>query len=783
VWLLWLSLLALVPEVVLAQGRTGPLQLQLRGHLTGPSVRDPLEIGTSYLRQHGPALGLSHDDLEDLHVVDRYVTSRTGTTHLYLRQRVGGIEVHGADVTLAVDSRGRLLPLRERLIREVGPRAVRARARLDAEDAILSAALHLGITPDRLPRELRATSGPARAAVYEPAAISADEIPVELVYVIDDAGVARLCWSLVIRPPAGGEWWNLFVDAEHGEVLREESWIAHDTYAVHPLPQQSPDEGPRELLVDPADTLASPFGWHDTNAAVGPEFTDTQGNNVVAQDDIDADDQGGSRPDGGPGLDFDPPLDLTKQPGNNLDASVANLFYVSNVVHDVLYHYGFDEQAGNFQQNNYGNGGVAGDPVRADTQDGSGSNNAQFGTPPDGLDPRMEMFRWTLSPSPRFVVTAPPAIAGTYFADGALFGGGTTGLGGSLVQAVDPADGAGPTTTDACSSLTNPGAVAGNIALIDRGICTFVTKVANAQAAGAVGVVVANNAGNGLVGMSGVDPSVTIPAIFVGQSDGATLAGQLVAGVSGNLVSLAERDSSLDAAIVVHEYVHGLSSRLTGGPSTVGCLDAGQSAGMGEGWSDWFALVMTAMASDVASDPRGIGAYLLGQSPSGGGIRNAPYSTDMLSSPLTYGDISFLNQPHGVGEVWASALWETYWNFVDVYGFDEDLFEGSGGNNRALEVVVDALKLQPCDPTFVDGRDALLAADLNLNAAANECLIWEGFAKRGIGFSASDGGSSGSLAVTEAFDIPPVCVPEPSTTLGLLSGGLLVGWLERRRRL
>ncbi|NHX34500.1 serine protease, partial [Escherichia coli] len=78
-----------------------------------------------------------------------------------------------------------------------------------------------------------------------------------------------------------------------------------------------------------------------------------------------------------------------------------------------------------------------------------------------------------------------------------------------------------PVTTDACSPLTNAAQVAGNIALIDRGDCTFVTKVANAQVAGAVGVIIANNAGEGLITMTGAGPGLSIPAVSVGQSLGA----------------------------------------------------------------------------------------------------------------------------------------------------------------------------------------------------------------------------------------------------------------------
>ena len=783
-WILPVPMLALLgvgfaPQA--AQGQPHTQNAHRPAFLTAKSSRDALEIGTDYLREHAASMGLAGPDLDALQVVDRHESKSTGTVHLYLRQHLGGIEVEGADLSVAVDAEGRMLALQDQLVRGLPRRAFTRATRIAAEDAILAAAAHLGLEPDGAPTALRATPGPSAVAVHAPAGISRDEIPVKLVYRVDAPGAPKLCWNVVIRTPDGKHWWNLYVDATAGEVVSQNDWIVHETYQVFPLPTLDPDEAPRALLADPADTVASPFGWHDTNGVSGAEFTDTRGNNVFAQDDTDGDDLGGGRPDGGASLDFDFPLDLNLQPGNYLDASVTNLFYLNNVVHDVMYHYGFDEAAGNFQQNNYGNGGAQGDPVQADTQDGSDTGNAQFGTPPDGFDPRMEMFRWIQSPSPRFVVTAPGAISGTYFAGPALFGSGAAGLTGTVVQALDPADAAGPTTTDACSPLANAAEIDGNIALVDRGVCTFVTKVGNAQAAGASGVIVVNNAGNTTVNMGGVDPSLTIPAISIGQSDGAILAGQLAAGVTGDMISPPARDSSLDAGVVVHEYAHGITNRLTGGASNVNCLDAVESAGMGEGWSDWFALLMTAEATDQPTDARAIAPYLAGQPASGGGIRNAPYSTDLAVSPFTYGDIGSLNQPHGVGEVWASALWEMYWNFVNDQGFDANLYTGTGGNNQSLQLVVDALKLQACDPTMVEGRDALLAAELNLSGGKQECLIWEAFAKRGLGVNASDGGGSFTLAVTEDFDVPVQC-PEPGSTAMLLSGLLLLQALDRSRR-
>jgi cysteine-rich repeat protein len=123
---------------------------------------------------------------------------------------------------------------------------------------------------------------------------------------------------------------------------------------------------------------------------------------------------------------------------------------------------------------------------------------------------------------------------------------------------------------------------------------------------------------------------------------------------------------------------------------------------------------------------------------------------------LTFSDIGSLPQPHGVGEVWAASLWEMYWNLVTAYGFDEDLVGGSGGNNKTLELVVDGLKLQPCNPTFLEARDAILLAE-STGSGASECLLWKAFAKRGMGSAATDSGNSASLVVSEDFSLPAQC--------------------------
>ena len=129
-----------------------------------------------------------------------------------------------------------------------------------------------------------------------------------------------------------------------------------------------------------------------------------------------------------------------------------------------------------------------------------------------------------------FRVTAPAAVAGNYSIGSVSFGPAisTSNFNGSVVLGVDPSDGAGVSTTDGCSALTNAAAVAGKIALLDRGTCVIAVKTKNAQNAGAIGVIIANNAAqNPPPNFAGVDPTVTIPTIVVTQAAGVSFKANL----------------------------------------------------------------------------------------------------------------------------------------------------------------------------------------------------------------------------------------------------------------
>ena len=136
------------------------------------------------------------------------------------------------------------------------------------------------------------------------------------------------------------------------------------------------------------------------------------------------------------------------------------------------------------------------------------------------------------------------------------------------------------------------------------------------------------------------------------------------------------RDGDYDNLVIVHEYAHGISNRLTGGGNNSSCLNNQEQ--MGEGWSDWYGLVMTMEVGDLGPDARGAGTWLFGQGANGPGIREFPYSTDLNINNHTYDRIKTAAVPHGVGSVWAAMLWEVTWALIDQYGFDTDFYNGTG---------------------------------------------------------------------------------------------------------
>ena len=766
-----------------------------------------IRLTLDHLQARCADYGITAADAADVLVTSAYSSKKSGVTHVYFSQAHQGIEVLQAAGNANIGREGSLINMHVRFVANLAGKVSHTAPSLGAGQAVQVLAKELGIA---LPAVLPITAqegGPMQKVLFAKGDYALEPIPVRLAYYPDEDLGVRLVWEVQFYERKADHHWLAGVDAVSGEIRFMRDQVIHcdfgspadghvhhaprdfskhlspefmpsntSGYNVYPVPVESPNHGSRTIVADPADLIASPYGWHDFDGQPGADTTITFGNNVHAyQDTLNIDEPSGDEPDGGPDLLFDHPLNLNALPSTYIDAAVTNLFFWNNVMHDVWYQYGFDEPAGNFQFNNYGKGGEEGDYIRAQAQDGGGTNNANFSSGADGSNARIQMYLWT-GGSGEFLLTidTPSTIAGSYVGAEAGFGPGLpTDV--PITAALVLVDDGTANPTLGCNTFVNAAEVEGRIALIDRGDCPFADKVVNAQDAGAVAAIICNNTAGAPFAMGGDGSAVTIPSIMISQADCELIKIELINGITASLLGSGAgaqfRDGDFDNGIICHEYGHGISIRLTGGPGTgFSCLSNAEQ--MGEGWSDYVGLMLTMEEGDLGPDIRGIGTFAIDEPVDGVGIRPAPYSTDMTINPYTYAatnNVTNISQPHGIGFVWASMLWDMTWLLIDQYGFDPDFYHGTGGNNIAMQLVTEGMKLQPCNPGFIDGRDAILLADSILYGGANQCLIWDAFARRGLGASASQGSSSSRVDQVEAFDLPYFClIPDfpPTAAIG-----------------
>ncbi len=556
---------------------------------------------------------------------------------------------------------------------------------------------------------------------------------------------------------------------------------ASGSYRVIPYNYESPNHSPFELITTGGNTLASPNGWHDVNTAIGGtnnalKFTFSRGNNVLAQEDANGDNGNGIRADGTAALNFDFSYGgQSLQPTAYTSAATTNLFYMINTIHDIWYQYGFNEAGGNFQQNNYGRGGATtatGDYVFADAQDGYSQavatlNNANFSTPNDGSRPRVQMFLWDAGAPPTDFITvnAPANIAGAKVATTNVFEGtdrvpvpaAPNGITSDLALYASTPLAPLQNPNSACGPATNPFDIAGKITLIRRGGCFFSNKVKAAQDAGATAVIVMDSIPNNPTRLSMSSTGIlgiTIPAVFITKELGDELMAEMANGpvnvkleAPSGLYLFADGD--FDNGIIGHEVGHGISNRLIGGPANSSCMTNGEQ--MGEGWSDWFGLILQIRPGDTGAEARGVGTYAINEPITGGGIRAFPYSTDFGINPLTLADSNDA-ESHNRGETWTAVLWDLTWAYINKYGFDPDIYNGTGGNNRVMRLVIDALKLQTCNTaSFISARDNIFAADQATTGGLDYCMITKVFERRGMGLNASSGDVNSGTDQVEDF--------------------------------
>jgi extracellular elastinolytic metalloproteinase len=672
------------------------------GPLTGPSSAAPGAVVAEFLRGQGRNV-----DVRSL-VAGVRSAAGNGVSTVRIEQRIGGLRLYGASAKASLSARGELLHLVENLVAG-GDRAV-GRTRVSEGEALAAALRYL------YPDDAIAT-GPGRR--------EGDTVRfARTAFFHDDPTVTRVVYPAADGSLGAGFLVHTWTDVGNllhetligagGEVLFDEFRTNQDRYNVFEI---SPKVSTQTVVDGPAPspTAPSPQGWL---FAGNQNSINIAGNNANAYLDAvanNAADSGGTTVTSG---EFLTDVNLTQSPStaSNREVAVQNLFYLNNVVHDRLYEQGFTEAAGNFQESNFGQGGAGSDSVLAEAQDGSGTDNANFATPTDGGNPRMQMFLWNGGPDHVVHVNSPGSA--DYPALPAAFGPAltTTGLTGAVVA-----------VGEACSAVPN---IAGKLALIDRGTCEFVTKVFNAQTAGAIAAIVANNNTSDpdeVFVMGGSSKKIKIPSVMISFSNGSNL--KALSSPNATVRKLAtappQRDADLDADVVFHEYGHGLTWRMIGGMS-------GRLAGaIGEGASDVLAMLLTgddAIGEYSAVNTNGIRRYRYGQ-----------YPADMTYSDVTGSEV------HADGEIYAAIMWELI-----------QLFEANGKtSNDVFAYFVDGMNFTPSTPAFEDMRDGMLQAASG--SQADQCLIWDAFAARGVGVGANGGVVGRRVVVTESFTKPASC--------------------------
>jgi extracellular elastinolytic metalloproteinase len=606
---------------------------KLNGTLTGPRAGDPADVALDYVRERAPALGLSEGDLTGLRLAARH-TAR-GVTHLRWQQVVRGVPAYDNDLRVNVDGDGRVInvlgtPRHALSVDSVTPALSAGRA-LEAlqRNVGIARAVRVTSTSSNARRTTRFSTGDmARLVLF------------------GDVRTVRLAWHLTYD--AGPtEWYDAVVDATTGRVLRRSNLVkAIDARVFDNYPGAPRGGEQRTVSLDAylSDTtrLFGPFAhtWSDVDDSSGSAGVEapSAGEDVepgpYAQTDFTAENPGGACL-AAARCSWNHTVPNSWQANRRQNAVQAH-WYTSHF-HDHLAAppISFAGTGGNFED---------ADRVLVQTDDGATTagglpnaahvDNANFGTPPDGQSPRMQMYL--------FMHDATPTTSG------------------------------------------------------------------------------------------------------------------------GQRSPFRDANGADHAAIVYHEYTHGLSNRLITDADGAGALNSPQSAAMGEGWSDWYAedlLVAEGHEVDTAAPGEiDIGRYVdavphqirtqgldcaVGSDAAACPGPVAPRGGTAGSGGYTYGDFAKVRasgaQEHGDGEIWGETLWD---------------LRGALGSATAQAVITEGMRLTPPEPSFLDARNAILQADQALFGGVHVSGIWGAFTARGMGFFAGTEDAS-DVAPVESFAPPP----------------------------
>ena len=364
------------------------------GTISEPQSDTADNIARRFLERHGSLFALSGAGVQELKLENE--DNDNGTTFLNYTQTAGGLKVFEGQVQVVVNRNGEVLNVREGFLVDGPP--VQRRGAMNEARALAKAFEHAGrnVFPSFVENYAR-QSRTEMSRFANPLDVNLEEVLSEQV-VVRVGDESRLAWH-VFAEVGPEEWYEILLDAYTGDLLFRHNLYVHQAQGT--IYTEAPDKGARQLVSFVGDTtINTAAGWMGTS-------TVTTGNNVEAYLDTNADNLPDSNNTTGLSnghassaiQDFTFAFSTTVDPRTQQAAVVTNLFYYNNIMHDFSYNLGFTETARNFQVNNFGRGGTGNDSVRAEAQDGSGTNNANFATPPDGSRPRMQQYLFT-SPTP-----------------------------------------------------------------------------------------------------------------------------------------------------------------------------------------------------------------------------------------------------------------------------------------------------------------------------------------------------------------------------------------------
>jgi extracellular elastinolytic metalloproteinase len=422
-----------VPDLVIEEDETTGLpnrivSRQPSGRLSAPGPSDPADAVRQFIQERRAVWNLAEEDASAVQVRS---VSRTGLKTAHLYQSMDGVEVFDSDVTVALDDDNGVISMSGQLFPGAGlaARESRAAQARTPEDAIARAAFDLTrvvyqaddfvaaeTQPDGQYRlfEFRPADGGRRPQFERPARVKDVMFPlgnqqfasghyVELwivgfpafSYVIDAVDTPFVLFRKNLSSESAP-----FTYRVHN--TGDQLFRPHDGPAPgSPHPTGVPDGFQAQTVDERLVTLESLPGC---DPWLPPGATTTQGNNCRAYADLQGPTglgQGDVLGEVSASDTFDYVYDhtLNASDATNLQNSLVGMFFHVNWLHDRWYEAGFDEAAGNAQADNFGRGGVGGDPILAEGSDFSGTDNANMSTPADGASPRMQMFEF-LGPQP-----------------------------------------------------------------------------------------------------------------------------------------------------------------------------------------------------------------------------------------------------------------------------------------------------------------------------------------------------------------------------------------------